>query len=275
MDASGVIYHGKLCDIAVKAGETKEVRLKPAGHTTALKIKVEKDPYWSLGELKDVAPVMITRRSGLLAWACRNFHHPEDQRLGRVFDNFMTGALLMSLKDPDTLRMVEAKGRRAWLDEGGEGRVLLVAPDLACTLRNFPPGEYAVFTYAMGMYKDWKSPAIYLRGVKAVVSPGKEETVEIPWVEPIGPSSINTRVFYNEVTLEAKDYSSEEICELLTKESGAKPGEMVVDSAIEGEKVALAAAKLQIWDLLETIYMKKGWKLEADYKARRLVLRPS
>jgi hypothetical protein len=77
------------------------------------------------------------------------------------------------------------------------------------------------------------------------------------------------------VNLEARAYTVQEICELLLKETGAKGGEIVPDSSIEREEVVLPPAKLQIWDLLETIYLKKGWRLEADFEAKRIVLRAS
>jgi len=268
-------YHAKVSNIAVDAGVTKEVLLKPADHRSTVKIKIEKDPHASIGETKGAAAVLLTSEPGLLAWAGRNFYHPEDERLGRVWKNAIIMAMLIPIEDADTLRKLEAKARLESASREGNVSFFLSSGDMTYTLRDFPQGEYAVFTYAMGMYKDWKSPAVYLRGAKAVVSPGREQTVEILYVEPIGPSSPNIRVFYNQVTLEARDYTAREICELLGKQMSLKPEEIVADSSIRDQKVALPSAKLSIWDLLETIYLKKGWKLEADYKAKRLVLRPS
>jgi len=243
------VYHAKVSDVAIEAGETKEVVLKPADHRSTVKIKIEKDPHAYLGETKGAAALLISRKPALLAWAGGNFYHLEDERLGRVWKSALVMAILTPAEDADTLRKTY-------------------------TLRNFPPGEYAVFTYAMGMYKDWKSPAAYLRGAKAVISPGKERAVEIPWIEPIGPSPTNARMLYTLVNLEAGEYTAQEICELLMKETGAKAGEIVADSSIRDQKLAFRAAKLQIWDLLERIYLEKGWRLEADYKAKTLVLRP-
>ena len=241
---SETIYHAKIPEIAVRAGETKEVQLTPARDRSAVKVKIEQDPHAFLGETKGAAALMVTREPAQLAWASRNFYHPEDERLGRVWKSALLTTILMP-------------------------------SDAAYTLRNFPPGEYAVFTYAMGMYKDWKSPAVYLRGGKAEISPGGEVTVEIPWVEPIGPSPTNARVLHTLVNLEAREYTAREICELLLKETGAKPREIVADPSIQDEKLTFHAAKLSIWDLLERIYVAKGWRLEAEYKAKRLVLRPA
>jgi hypothetical protein len=268
-------YHAKVSNIAVKTGETKEVLLRPADHRSTINIKVEKDPHASLGERKGAAAVLLTAKPGLLAWANRNFYHPEDERLGRVWKSALLMASLMPVEDADTLRKLEARTRLESPSEEGNVSFFLGSEDMIYTLRNFPPGEYAVFTFAMGMYGEWKSPAVYLRGANAVASPGKEQTIVIPYVEPIGPSPTNARTLYTVVNLEARAYTVQEICELLLKETGAKGGEIVPDSSIEREEVVLPPAKLQIWDLLETIYLKKGWRLEADFEAKRIVLRAS
>lgn len=266
-------YHAKLSSIAVKAGETQEVLLRPADHRSTVNIKIEKDPHASLGEAKGAAVLLLARNPGLLAWANRNFYHPEDERLGRVWKSALLMASLMPVEDADTLRKLEARARLESPSKEGSVSFFLSSQDMTYTLRNFPPGEYAVFALGWGTYKDWNSPAVYLRGAKAVASPGSEQTVEIPYVEPIGPSPTNARIFYTVVNLEAKAFTAQGICELLLKETGAKTGEIVPDSSIEGEKVMLPAGKLQIWDLLETIYLKKGWQLEADFQAKRIVLR--
>jgi beta-lactamase regulating signal transducer with metallopeptidase domain len=267
-------YHAKVSNIAVKAGETKKVLLMPADHGSTIKIKIEKDPHASLGERKGAAAMLVSPNPGLLAWANRNFYHPEDERLGRVWKSALIMASLMPVEDADTLRKLEARSRLESPSKEGNVSFFLGSQGITYTLSNFPEGEYAVFTYAVGMYQDWKSPAVYMRGAKAVVSLGKERTIEIPYVEPIGPSPTNARTLYTVVNLEARAYTAQEICGLLLKETGAKEGEIVPDSSIEREKVMLPAAKLQIWDLLETIYLKKGWRLEADYQAKKVFLRP-
>jgi hypothetical protein len=271
VSSSAVTYHRRMPDVSVLAGETKEVQLKPADHRTTVRIKIAEDPYASLGEMKGAVAVMITRNPAQLAWAGRNFYHPEDDRLGRVWKSALIMGKLIPLEDADVQRKLQAEGGLVKVSEGGF--VAYVPPSMAYSLVNFPPGEYAVFTLAMGMYKDWKSPAIYLRGAKAVTSPGKEQTVEIPWVEPIGPSPTNARVLYTVLNLEANEYTAGEICDLLVKETDAKAGEIVADASIQGEKLKLPAGKLQIWDLLERAYLEKGWRLEADFENRRLVLR--
>jgi hypothetical protein len=268
-------YHAKVPNIVVTAGETKEALLKPADHRSAVKIKIEKDPHGGLGETKGAAALLISPKPAYLAWANRNFLHPEDERLGRIWKSAIIMAYLLPIDDAETLRKVEEKARLEPPSKEGHANFFLSSQDMTYTLRNFPPGEYAVFTLAMGMYKDWKSPAMYMRGVKAVSSPGKEMSVAIPYVDPIGPSPTNTRVFRNQVTLEGREYTAREICELLIRETGANSGDIVADSSIEDERVALPAAELEIWNLLETIYLKKGWKLEADYQQKKVFLRPS
>lgn len=270
-----ITYHARASNIAVKAGETTEVPLRPADHRSTISIKIEKDPHASLGERKGGAVLLLTAKPGLLAWANRNFYHPEDERLGRVWKSALIMASLMPVEDAATLRRLQARARLESPPKEGSVSFFLSSQDMTYTLRNFPPGEYAVFTFAMGMYGEWKSPAVYLRGTKAVASPGKEQIIVIPYVEPIGPSPTNARTFYTVVNLEARDYTAKEICELLTRETGAKAEEIVPEPTIESERVALSRATLPIWDLLETIYLKKGWRLEADFDAKRIVLRAS
>ena len=274
-DNMATTYHSKVSNIAVKSGETKGVLLKPADHRSTVKIKIERDPQASIGETEGAAALLISPNPALLAWANRNFYHPEDERLGRVWKSALIMAAMIPVEDADTLRKLEDRARFESPSDEGAVSFFLSSQDMTYTLRNFPPGDYAVFTYAMGLYKDWKSPAVHMRGAKAVASPGREQTIEIPYVEPIGPSPTNARILYNIVNLEAKAYTAQNICDLLSKETGAKTGEIVPDSSIEREEVTLPAGKLQIWELLETVYLKKGWQLEADFQARRIVLRAS
>lgn len=272
---SEVIYHARVSGIAIEAGETKEVLLKPADYRSVVTVKIEKDPYASLGDAKGATAVLVTHKPGLLAWAVRNFYHPEDERLGRVWKSGLVMAVLVRVEEADILQKLKDADRLVSVSEEGRISNIVTSPEMTYTFRNFPPGDYAVFTYGMGMYKEWKSPAVYLRGAKATASPGTEATVTVPWTEPTGPSTANARKFYTVVNLEARDYTAKEICELLARETGAKAEEIVPEPAIESERVALPRANLPIWDLLETIYLNKGWQLEADFEAKTIILRAS
>ncbi len=279
-----VIYHATVSGIAIQAGETTEVHLKPADHRSSVRLKIEKDPYASLGESKGATAILLTRKPGLLAWAGRNFYHPEDERLGRVWKSALVMAVLVPVADAETLQKLNAADRLVSVSKEGHISNIVTSPDMTYTLRNFPPGEYAVFTYAMGMYKDWKSPAVYLRGAKALFFPGRVQAAEIPWVEPIGPSPFNPRVFKSAVELEAKEYRSQEICDLFVKAIRSAAGErwdedaegkIVADASIPAETVRFRAGKLSMWDFIEHLYLQKGWILEGDFKAKAVILRPS
>jgi len=267
------VYHGRVSEIAIEAGGTKEVLLKPAGHRSTVRIKLQRDPHAFVGETKGAMALVVSRGPALLAWASGNFYHPEDERLGRVWRNAFMTAYLIPVSDADATRRLLTGKRFNRVSEEGFIVNVLTSPEIVHTLRNFPPGEYAAFTFAMGKYGGWESPGVYLRGTKVEISHGRETGVEIAWIEPIGPAPTNARVFHRQVTLEGRDYSAQEICELLAKETGAKEGEFIADSTSESGKVALPAGKVQIWDLLETIYLKKGWRLEADFKAGKVFLR--
>jgi hypothetical protein len=56
------------------------------------------------------------------------------------------------------------------------------------------------------------------------------------------------------------------------KATGAED-KIAPDSSVQSQTVTFTAGKLQIWDILESIYLQKGWRLVPDYKTETLVLR--
>ena len=258
---SETVHHGTISDVSLKSGDTNEIVLKPANHRSVLTVKVEKDPH---AASKWAALVMISRNRGLLAWAAKSFYHPEDDRLARVMQY--------------TINTVTA-------DSPNDSRFgAVVWDDSPYTFRNFPPGAYAVLALTWGDYK-WRDKnyiAVCIRGAAVEIAPGKELTVVIPWAEPQGPSPLNPRVLDNKVTLEAREYGAQELCDLIVKAVGAgdvspwgSQDKVVADASIRDEKVAFPAGEISLWDLVERTYLLKRWRLEADFEAERLVFRPS
>ncbi len=264
---SETVYHGRwisrepgskyITYLPLKAGETKEIEIKPADHRSAVKVRIEKDPHVVS---KWAALLVISRHPGLLAWAGKTFYHLEDARLARVIQYTLNS---VTADSPNDFR---------W--------GAIVFSDTPYTFRSFPPGTYAILTITWGKYKfeDRQYEAAYMRGARVEINAGKEVVVEIPWVEPEGPSPLNPRTFSNRVDLEAKEYSAQDVCDLLNKTITERIGaeaRIAVDSSIRSQKVAFGAGTVSLWDLLERTYLETGWRLEPDYKAKMMILRPS
>jgi hypothetical protein len=62
-----------------------------------------------------------------------------------------------------------------------------------------------------------------------------------------------------------------ELCELLGAETDSNP-RIVADPAIENERLELAEQETPIWDLMEAIYLDRGWKLH-EHGEKTLILR--
>ena len=230
-------YHGAVSGIDVKAGETKDVVIQPADHQTRITLNVAEDPYQHPDR---PAILVVSRNAGLLLWADNRFHHPEDDRLGRV----MANALL-----------------RTQVPSGGPS-----------SLENLPPGTYGIFVITIGQYKDFKGLSVYMRGARADVTRGVETTVEIPWVEPQGPAWVKPWAFGNRAAIDAKAYSARDLCELLAATAKGKVA-FDADPAIENETVAFDRGSMSVWELLEFLYLNRGWTV-VEERGQALVLRP-
>jgi hypothetical protein len=129
-------------------------------------------------------------------------------------------------------------------------------------IKNLPPGSYSVFA----------GPIYLMSGAKMDVTSGQEVTVDVPAVQVTEQAKVGLWAFDRKVKLEAGDYGVSQLCELLTAKTDSNP-RIIADSAIENEKVALADKETPIWDLMEAIYLAKGWKL-LEHGDRTLLLRP-
>lgn len=131
------------------------------------------------------------------------------------------------------------------------------------TIKNLPPGSYSVFA----------GPIYLMSGAKMEVSSGQEVTVDVPSLQVTEQAKVGLWTFDRKIKLEAGDYSISELCELLTAKTDSNP-RIIADSAIENEKLKLADKETRIWDLMEAIYLDKGWKL-VEHGDRTLLLRPA
>ena len=235
LDTCNIIYYGGLAKVQIEAGQTKDVQIKPANYQTSVTIRMPEDPIKKL----QIPPfVLISRNVGLLAWNDGKVHGPEDHRLGRLEKNAL---YYNAVLDGDVFK-----------------------------IENLPPGSYSVFA----------GPIFLMSAAKMEVLPGGETAVEIPPVQVTEQAKVGLWTFDRKVNpprvwrikLEARDYGVTELCELLTAKTDSNP-RIVADPAIENEKLKLTDKETPIWDLMEAIYLAKGWRL-VEHADRTLLLRP-
>jgi len=225
-----VVYHAGLEQVMVEAGETKELRLPPERHRSEMTIHISEDPY--LDPEQGFVAFYVGRRPGRLLWVTNRFMHPEDHRLGRACLNNLLETFFL--------------------------------PRQPCRLKNFPPGDYALFAGTLGRYPDAKSPGVFLRGTKVEIREGLEKTVTIPWHEPEGPShavpgalsALNTTV-----STESRSYSIPELCSLLTSKTGSR-AEFSAAPTLRERSVTLSQSEVSIWELLERLNLDQALDLE-------------
>jgi len=178
--------------------------------------------------------VLVSRKPGLLLWDDGEPHGPEDPRLGRV----LQASLLYSAAEPGSL----------------------------FTVSNLPPGRYSVFA----------GPALYMTGAKAELSAGSDVNVaprQFEWDREKEEFPPPFRwVLSTFVHIEKTEYTVEELCGLLTEIRNGQP-EFKPDPSIRSEKVSPGRGGVSIWDLLEKIYLEKGWRIGRPDK-QTLILRP-
>jgi hypothetical protein len=129
-------------------------------------------------------------------------------------------------------------------------------------IANLPPGTYSVFA----------GPIYFMSATKIEVLSGREVTAEIPAVQVSEQAKVGLWTFNRKIKPQERNYSVSAICELLSAKTDSNP-RIVADRSIENEKLELADEETPIWDLMEAIYLDRGWKLY-EHGERTLLLRP-
>jgi hypothetical protein len=112
-----------------------------------------------------------------------------------------------------------------------------------------------------------------LIGARADLAKGDNVTLDIPWRQPTGPSMVGpNRSFDYPVKLEARDYSVSELCEILTAITKSNP-RLIADPSIENQKLRFGKGELSVWDVLENLYLDKGWKVD-EGEEKTLIIQP-
>jgi HEAT repeat protein len=224
-----ITYHGSIPNIKIQAGQAKQAQLTPQDHQTRLTITPPEFPDKLMDKLERSShmPLMclISQSPGLLLWDDGKIYHLEDQRLGRIDKKrFFRGFFL-------------------------QGKPL--------TLNNLPPGSYSFFAVAI-----YGEVAGCLIGARADLAKGDNITVDIPWRQPTGPSTVGpNRSFDYPVKLEVRDYSVSELCGVLTELTNSNP-RIIADPSIENEKLRFGKGEMSVWDVLEKLYLDKGWRVD-------------
>jgi len=235
-----ITYHGSIPSLEIQASQAKQVQLPPQDHQTRLTITPPEFPDMLLDKLKRSSrmPLMclISRSPELLLWDDVKIYHLEDQRLGRIDKKrFFRGFFL-------------------------QGKPL--------TINNLPPGSYSLFAVAV-----YGEVAGCLIGARADLAKGDNVTLDIPWRQPTGPSTVGpNRSFDYPVKLEDRDYSLSELCEILTSITQSNP-RIIADPSIENEKLRFGKGQMPVWDVLEKLYLDKGWKVD-EGEEKTLIIRP-
>ncbi len=129
-------------------------------------------------------------------------------------------------------------------------------------IKNLPPGSYSVFG----------GPVYFMSAAEMEVSSGREVTVDLPSIMPTEQARVNLWTFDRKIKLEDGKYSVSQLCKLLTIRTDSDP-RIVCDPSIANEKLDLGNKEATIWELVEEVYLARGWKL-AEQGGKELLLGP-
>lgn len=129
-------------------------------------------------------------------------------------------------------------------------------------IKNLPPGSYSVFA----------GPVYFMSAVRMEVSSGPEVIVEIPSIKPSQQARINLWTFGRKIMLKDEQISVSEFCALVSTRTDSNP-RLICDPSIENERLELGNREATIWELMEAVYLARGWKL-VEQGDRTLLLCP-
>jgi hypothetical protein len=76
----------------------------------------------------------------------------------------------------------------------------------------------------------------------------------------------------NPARLEARPYTAGQLCDLLT-EATAPKARFRADASVKDQELALPPGQMPVWDVLELLYLEKGWRV--DEQRDTFVLAPT
>jgi hypothetical protein len=96
--------------------------------------------------------------------------------------------------------------------------------------------------------------------------------VEIPSIKPSQQARVNLWTFGRKIMLKDEQLSVSQFCALVSTRTDSNP-RLVCDPAIENERLELGNREATIWELMEAVYLARGWKL-VEQGDRALLLCP-
>lgn len=127
------------------------------------------------------------------------------------------------------------------------------------TFKNLPPGEYAVFA----------GPFVAMNAAKVKVAKDTESKIRIPIIQTLKQSSVSVETFSRYIQLDKSTYTLNQLCDLLSTVTESKP-QLTAAKDIGSQIITVAPGKVQIWDIVEMLYLQKGWRL--DEKDERILI---
>ncbi|MFC1735007.1 hypothetical protein ACFL1X_02755, partial [Candidatus Hydrogenedentota bacterium] len=236
LGVSAVKYHGSIPNMEIEGGDQQEMEVAPTDYGTRLTI-----------ELPDIHIVRVgTDEIGPDHLAMKPFMYLSRNTGLLLWDD---GEVFYSLEDPRLGRIVHSALFHARLPE-----------EDSFTIENLPPGSYSIFA----------GPVVCMRGAAVEVVAGQETTVHIPEI-PEKPGVTPWRwELRTVVELEAKEYTVKDLCGIFTEARNKKPV-FEPDVSISSDRVFLREGHYEMWDVLEALFLEKGWRVRMEGKDKVMI----
>ena len=165
----------------------------------------------------------ISRNPRIRAWDMGRVYHVEDYRLGRIQREAMF--------------------------------FTMAAPGESFTIKNLPPGQYAVFSMAH------VKVVMAISSTTIEVGGGQDAEVEMPVPVIEGPGEVGVHALDRSVELADREYTIKELCQIVSTATESGP-ELVPDPAIENDVVRIGGGEIVMWELVEKLCAQKRLKLK-------------
>lgn len=129
------------------------------------------------------------------------------------------------------------------------------------TVYNLPPGPYDVMAGHM----------MFMAGTNVEVVAAAETSLEFPRIQPPYAPTDFRWILRDRVALPAEGCDVAEFCRILTAARGSSPV-FQADVSIEDEKLRFERQEMTIWQALEAVHFRKGWRVKSQGMAKNKIL---